>query len=392
MNIAFTAALSWSSSIKANHMTNLEIVSLSNRKLLNEFIRLPYILHMHHSGWTPPLHRDERDYLDPGKNPGFRYCDATLALALLDGRPVGRIMGVVNNRYNLSKNVKTARFCLFECINDQETAHMLFEYIGRWAQEKDMTEIIGPFGMYYHDPTGFIVEGMEHPPALSTYVNFDYIPPMVEKEGYTTAKEFRVYRIEVPAEMPPVYQRIEKKIKTNVNLKRINFTSRRQLKPYIMSVVRLLNETYEDIHGYSRLDDVEVENIAGQYLKYLDPALIKAVEYEGELAGFIIAMPNISKGLIAAKGHLFPFGFMHLLLSAKRSEQLDLLLGGIKKKYQGIGIDILLGMELLATARSKKFSIIDSHLELETNFKIHAEMEKVGGKVYKKYRLYQKSL
>ena len=38
------------------------------------------------------------------------------------------------------------------------------------------------------------------------------------------------------------------------------------------------------------------------------------------------------------------------------------------------------------------FKPIDSHLELESNWKMRAENEKLGGKVYKKYRIFRKSL
>jgi hypothetical protein len=36
--------------------------------------------------------------------------------------------------------------------------------------------------------------------------------------------------------------------------------------------------------------------------------------------------------------------------------------------------------------------IMDSHLELETNTRVRAEMEKLGGQICKRYRIYGKDL
>jgi hypothetical protein len=37
-------------------------------------------------------------------------------------------------------------------------------------------------------------------------------------------------------------------------------------------------------------------------------------------------------------------------------------------------------------------SFIDSHLVLETNLKMRREYEKLGGTIYKRYRIYRKAL
>ena len=164
------------------------------------------------------------------------------------------------------------------------------------------------------------------------------------------------------------------------------------MRAIVLPLLQLLNECYIDVDGYSQLDEQEMQALAKQYLHILDPKYIKLAKVDNELAGFMIAMPNISPGIRAAKGRLFPYGIFKILRAMKISKQLDLLLGGIKKKYQGIGIDVLMGYDMLITAKREKFDLIDSHLEMELNYKVRAEMEKLGGTVYKKYRLFQKQL
>ena len=100
----------------------------------------------------------------------------------------------------------------------------------------------------------------------------------------------------------------------------------------------------------------------------------------------------MTEGIQKAKGRLFPFGFLKILRAAKKTKQLDLLLGGIKEKYRGRGIDVIMGVKMILSAQEAGMEIMDTHHELEENVKIRAEMQRMGGKLYKKFRVYKKNL
>ena len=112
----------------------------------------------------------------------------------------------------------------------------------------------------------------------------------------------------------------------------------------------------------------------------------------GEIIAFIIGMPDISKGIIACSGKLLPFGIFKIFSARKKTKQLNLLLGAIKETYRGLGLDVILGVKMLETAKKYNMEFMDSHLELENNTKMRMEMEKIGGKVYKRYRIFHKKL
>jgi hypothetical protein len=373
-------------------MNDLEIKTAVTGKELGEFIRLPYILHKEHANWLPPIRKDEWNYFNPKHNRAFGYCDTTLALALRGNQVAGRIMGIINHRHNTVRNEKTARFSHFECINDPAVAHELLRSVEEWANGLGMTRMIGPFGLTYHDPMGFMTEGFDRVPAVSSYSNFEYILPLVEKEGYSPGQDLVVYKIPIGESVPPLHLRIHRKAAANPHLKTVRFRTRKDLRSYIFPVLSLMNETFETIFGYSDIDETEMKILAAHYLPVLDPRFVKVVEYDGEVAGFMIGMPNITKGLRAANGRLFPFGFISILNARRKSRQLDLLIGGIREKYRGIGIDVLLGTDMINSARESGFEFIDTHLELESNVKVRAEMEKLGGVVYKRYRIFEKAL
>jgi predicted GNAT family acetyltransferase len=128
------------------------------------------------------------------------------------------------------------------------------------------------------------------------------------------------------------------------------------------------------------------------YLQILDPAFIKVAQTKNELVGFIVALPDMTTGIIEARGKLFPFGLFKILRSMKKSTKLMMMLGGIKEEYRGKGIDVMMGMKLLDSARKQNKTILDSHLIMEENPKMRAEYERMNGKIVKRFRIFQKSL
>jgi GNAT superfamily N-acetyltransferase len=373
---------------------SVNLIEVKDRKQLKTFIYLPEKLHRGRPNWVPPIYMDEWAYFDPRKNKAFEYSDTILLLAEKDGQVAGRVMGIINRRYNEVRNEKTARFGYLESIKDQEVVHALLSRVEEWAREKGMTRIIGPYGFSDQDPEGFLIKGFEHRATIATYYNFEWMPEMVEKEGYTKDIDYFVYKIEIPKEIPELYRRVSERILKKGNFQLLEFKKRKEIKPWVRPILSLMNETYveSNIYGYAPLDEKEMDALAKKYLPVLDPRFVKAVLKDGQVVAFIIGIPDLTAGIQKARGRLFPFGFIHILRASKKTKQLDLLLGAIKKEYRGQGLDALMGLAMISSAQQAGFEIIDTHHEMESNVRVRAEMERMGGQVYKIYRVYQKSL
>lgn len=301
-------------------------------------------------------------------------------------------MGIINHRYNSYCQVKNARFAYFECWDEQEIAHELLGYVEKWAKSKGMEKIVGPMGFSDQDPEGFLIDGFEHTPSLATYYNFEYLIRLLEKESYSKEVDYVVYKVDVTMKMPDFYKKIYQRVSRKKEFKLVEFTNRKQLKEFIRPTLVLMNECFKDTYGYLPLDEEEIDALAKRFLPLIDPRFIKIVTKNIEVIGFIIGIPNLSDGIRKAKGRLFPFGIFKILKSAKKTKQLDLLLGGVKEKHRGRGLDVMLGLKTIESAQKAGFEYIDSHHELETNVKMRAEMERLGGKVYKRFRIFQKKL
>lgn len=370
----------------------VQLTPVTTRRDLRRFIFLPEHLHRNHARWMPPIYMDEWAWFDPKRNRAFGYCDTTMALASCDGHLVGRVMGIINRRHNEKLGEITARFACLESVDDPEVAHALLGHVEAWARDRGMTKIIGPFGFTDQDPEGFMIEGFEQEPTIVTYYNYPYLIAFLEAEGYGKETDYVVYRIPVPAAVPEIFEKVAARVERRGEFRLVEFSSRRGTRKYIEPVLALMNRTFEGIYGYSPLDDAEMRDLAAKYTPVLDPRFVKVVERAGQVVGFVIALPNMYEGIVRAKGRLLPFGFLHILRAMKRATQLDLLLGGIAEDCRGKGLDMMMGRAMLRSAIAAGFTVMDSHHELETNTRVRAEMERGGGEVYKRYRIFQKPL
>ncbi len=361
---------------------------------LKTFILLPEKIHAGHENWVHPLVSDDWKYFDKNKNKAFGYCDTVLLLATKDGHPVGRAMGIINHRYNEHRNEKTARFGYLEMREDREVFRALLRHIEDWARAKGMTKIVGPYGFSDQDPEGYIIEGFEHRATIATYYNFEWMPRWLEEEGYTKDNDWFVYKLVVPKEMPEFYKKIYERAMRRGTFEIVEFKTRKEIKPWIRRVLGLMNETYMtgNIYGFAPLEEQEMDDLAKRFLPIIDPRFVKVIAKDGEVLAFVIAMPDMTEGIRKARGRLFPFGFIHVLRAAKKTKQLDLLLGAVKEPYRGQGLDVLMGVKVLESASEAGMEMIDTHHEMEANVKVRGEMEKMGGIVYKKFRAFQKPL
>jgi len=375
-------------------MMAVQIREVKNRKDLKTFIYLPEKIHADQENWVHPIYMDEWKYFDSRKNKAFNYCDTILLLAFREGKTVGRIMGIINTRYYEQRKEKTARFAYLETWEDRDVVYALLSHVEEWARKKGMTRIIGPYGFSDQDPEGFLIEGFENRATIATYYNFEWMPSFVEKEGYTKDVDYFVYRLDVPKEFPEFYKKIYERIKRRGKFEIVEFRKKKELKPWIIPVLTLMNECYtgSNIYGYTPLDEREMNDLAKRYLPVLDPRFVKVVKRENEVVAFIVGIPDMTEGIRKAKGRLFPFGFLKILRAAKKTKQLDLLLGAVKDKYRGMGLDVLMGVRMILSAQEAGLEVMDTHHELESNVKVRAEMEKMGGKLYKRFRVYHKKL
>lgn len=370
----------------------VELKQVISRRDLGEFIRFPFLIYKNNPYWLPPIIFDEKNFHNPKRNKALRSNDTIMYLAYKDGKLAGRIMGIIHAKNNEHTGKKRVRFFKFDCINDQQTAHTLIKAIEDWGKSKGMNEMIGPFGFSDKDPQGLLISGFDIRAAIVAPYNELYYIDLVEKEGYTKEVDLFEYKIPVPEKIPEFYQRIYERVSRNPDIQCVKLRNKKDLRPYIMPVMRLINETFRDIYGSYEFDEEEMQKFADDYMMILDVDFTIIIMDKGVPISFFIAVPDVGPALQKTGGKLFPFGFLRIMKEMKRTDFIVLMIGGIRASHQGTGIDVMMGVKMLEACARRGIKHIHSHLELEDNHKIRGEMEKMGGQVCKVHRVYIRSL
>ncbi|MFM7217668.1 MAG: hypothetical protein ACKO1U_06595 [Bacteroidota bacterium] len=371
----------------------LSIETVRSKSALKEFIYLPRNTPNGRNNWVPPIWSDEFAFHDPKANPTLHDCITERWLVRRNGRAVGRVMGIIHKGYNSTHKERTGRFYALECVEDPAVSSLLLSTVEKWARDHGMENIIGPFGFSDKDPEGIQIEGFEHRPVVATATNAPFLESLIQRGGYLKFKDCLVYRLDVPDETPELYTKVAERVIRQYGLKSLEFTSRIQLRKQVIPVFRLLNEAYRNIYGFVPLSEAEMKKLRDTYLPILNPRYVKMlVDTSGTPAAFVIAVPDFSEGLQKANGNLLPFGFLKIFSSMRRTRQLDLLLGAVRPDLQGKGLTAALAVMLFRDARKGGFAFMDSHLVLESNTRMRAELERIGGYCYKRYRIFEKKL
>jgi hypothetical protein len=368
----------------------IELVRVSSRGQLREFVRLPYSLYSAFPKWVGPLIADDLRRLDRRHNTAFSYCDTLTLLAYRGGRAVGRILGIINHRHGELVGERVVRFSHLDSIDDPRVTRSLLEHVERWGSDRSCGRAVGPMGFSDQDPEGLLVEGFDHEPSLATLHNPAYLRDHIEEAGYEKEVDYVTYTARTV--VPERVNRVATRLLDKSQYRLIEFRRRSEMKKEARPMLELLNETYRGLYGFVPLSEIEMADLARRYIPLLDPRFVKLVRRQSELVGFMVGVPNFAEGLRRAAGRLYPFGFFHILRSMRRSQRLDLLLGGIREDCRARGVDAILGVAMFSAALRAGLTTVDSHHVLETNRRMRAECEKWGGTIYKRHRIYRKAL
>jgi GNAT superfamily N-acetyltransferase len=371
-------------------VTTREVKTARERR---EFVKLSYRLHRGQTLWVPPLVAHEKRFIDPVKNPHMAYSQTACYLARKNGAPAGKVMVLINRKLIERSKDEHARFCNFDTIDDPEVAHALLSAVENWAREQGMKRLVGPLGFSNQDSQGFIVEGFDERPSIGTIYNFEYVPRMLEAEGYSKEVDYVTLRIPIPETIPELYLKIAGRMENRMGVKILEFKSKREILPYLPRIFRFMNETYVNIYGFIPLSEEAIQRTVRNYREIVGPELVKIVVNScGEIVGFIIGIKDITEGFKKAKGRLLPFGYFRIKSTQRKSRRLDLLLGAVKEEYRNKGLTTMLAISMIRSAHKLGLDYADSHHELETNTLVQAEMKRLGGVIYKRHRVFQKAL
>lgn len=380
-------------------MSQISIKKVSNKKELKTFIRFNYELYKNNPYSVPDLYSDMVNTFSPEKNAALDFCDADYFLAYRDGKVVGRVAAIINRNANATWNKKEVRFGWIDFIDDEEVSKKLIETVENWGRERGMDSIVGPLGFSDMDAEGMLIEGFDELSTMATIYNYPYYPEHMAKLGFEKDADWVELSLKVPDAVPEKMARIARIVEQKYNLRVRHVKNAKEARESGVGqrLFELINETYAQLYGFSKMTDKQIKHYLDMYLPILDFRMVSFVEDgNGELVAVGVSIPSLSRALQKAKGKLFPFGWFHLLkalfLTKYRSKTLDLLLVGVKSEYQDKGVNSMLFADLIPRYQELGFEYGESNPELELNTKVQAQWKYFETRQHKRRRCFKKGL
>ena len=381
-------------------MSSVQIKRVETKKDLKDFIEFHYDLYEGNQYDAPNLYSDELNTLSRDKNAAFDFCEAEYYLALKEGKVVGRVAAIINNRANEKWKKKDVRFGWIDFIDDVEVTSALLKAVEDYGKEKGMTSIVGPLGFTDMDPEGMLTWGFNQLGTMATIYNYDYYPQHMEKVGgWEKDNDYVEYRLDVPETAPEKYTKIAEMVEKRYNLHARKLTKKEIFEGgYGKKLFDLINVTYAHLYGFSELTDRQIDQYVKMYFPLADLDLITVIEdgnKDNQLVGLAITIPSLTRALQKCRrGRLFPFGWWHLLRAIKfhKTEVVDLLLIGVLPEYRSKGANALVFADLIPRYVKYGFKWGETHVEMETNESVQSQWGPLDPIMHKKRRCYRKQI
>ena len=381
-------------------MSSVQIKRVETKKDLKDFIEFHYDLYEGNEYDAPNLYSDELNTLSRDKNAAFDFCEAEYFLALKEGKVVGRVAAIINNKANEKWEKKDVRFGWIDFIDDIEVSSALLKAVEDDGREKGMTSMVGPLGFTDMDPEGMLTWGFDQLGTMATLYNYDYYPKHMDKLGnWEKDNDYVEYRLDVPETAPEKYTKIAEMVEKRYNLHARKLTKKEIFEGgYGKKLFDLINVTYAHLYGFSELTDRQIDQYVKMYFPFADLDLITVIEdgnKDNQLVGLAITIPSLTRALQKCRrGRLFPFGWWHLLRAIKfhKTEVVDLLLIGVLPEYRSKGANSLVFADLIPRYVKYGFKWGETHVEMETNESVQSQWGPLDPTMHKKRRCYRKAI
>lgn len=371
-----------------------EIIAVKGWRDLGRFLRVPWAVHGDDPQWVPPLLLERRLHCSRF-NPVFEHARWQGFVALQGGRPVGRISAQVDDLHRRCHGPDSGHFGMLDAVDDPAVWAALFGAAEGWLADQGARSITGPFSFSINQECGVLVDGFDTPPVLMMPHGRPWYDARLREQGYTGVKDLLAYWVETDFTPPKVMQGLLRRYRSRVVVRPM----RRDRLAAELAILRdLFNDAWSENWGFIPFTEAEFREL-GQLLKFLvDDELVQIAELDGEPAAFIVGLPNINEPARAFDGALLPLNWWRLLRALRGGHIATgrVPLMGVRKEHQRSPLGSALAFMVIGAVKQELTARGIMHVEmswiLEDNQGMRSILDAIGSRLYKRYRMYEKTL
>jgi len=375
---------------------SIDIQHLPDPRKSKAFMDLPRILNQGDPHWVHPLRMAVSALLNRSSYPFFKFGDAAFFLATQDGEPVGRIAAIENRLHNQTYQDSTGFFGFFECEDDPRVCKALLARAAQWLKSKGLTRVRGPLSYSMNDECpGVLYEGDEGIPVALMSHNPRYYRRLLESCGMDKAIDMYAYVVTRDTVAADRFERVMKAVRRRapaLDLRPVR-TGGQHFKRDITTMLDIFNEAWKDNWGFVPVTPHEVDHIAKDLKMIVRPEFTSVAEIDGKPVGMTVCVPNINEVLHRmGDGRLLPTGWYKLLTGLRGIKGIRTMLMGVVEEYRGRGVDALMIDQVMRNAWDAGIEYCELSWVLENNEPMVSLADKAGGRLYRKYRLFEADL
>jgi hypothetical protein len=375
--------------------SQVAVREVAGKAMMDEFIRVPWSIYRDDSNWVPPLLMERRKAFS-AKNPFFQHAEWQAWIACRDGKTVGRISAKIDCLFLQSHDAATGFFGLIEAPDDPAIFAALFASAENWLRARGMKRVLGPFNLGINQEIGLLVEGFDTPPYVMMGHARPYFGSRIEALGYVRVQDTLAYELSGDDfGMPGTMRSLLSRQGHHISSRAFN---RKNRQADLESMRSIFNDAWSGNWSFVPFTEAEFQAVGKELMMLIPDEYIRIAEVDGKPAAFIVLLPNINEVISDLDGRLLPFGWAKLIwrLKVRSPNSGRICLMGVRREFQhtrlGPGLAFLVIDGLEEPARRRGIERVEMSWVLESNQATRNIIEKVSGRITKRYRMYRKEL
>ncbi len=362
---------------------------------LRDFLDVVDYVYRDDPNFVRPLDFDLKQRLNK-KNPFFDHAEATTFTAYKNGWCVGRATAQIDRGHLERYKDDVGFFGFLDTVDDPEVAKALLDAAAKWLSRRGMKKMRGPLSLNINEEMGCLVEGFDTPPMILMPHHRDYQGGLIEKAGLAKIKDVYAWRYSI-GDVPKRAEKAMADVEAMSEVK-LRHVDKAHVERDVRIIMDVFNDAWSDNWGFVALTEAELAKMASELKPILMPELTYIAEIDGEPAAVSLALPNINELIPDLNGKLFPLGLPKLLyrLKVKGPTSARLIILGIRRKYRGVkkygALSTCLYAKMHHSAEKVGIKWGELSWTLEDNAAVNVGIKFMGGKIYKKYRVYERDL